>query len=196
MAESSLTATATDYRTQVSGIAPDQFDSIVLGHQRRIFRVLLFYLRDADAADTLTQECFLRAYRHISRFRGESSLETWLIRIAINLARDHVKSRRRAFWSRLVRSERVLARGTADPRLSPEGILLAREEVAALWSGVESLSHKQKTVFLLRYGEEMSLDEIASVLDLDLGTVKSHLSRALGNVRRRLQGEANATSRR
>ena len=188
----SLAETTVAGRTSAARIAVEDFDSIVRTNQRRIFRVLLVYLRDADAADTLTQECFLRAFQNRSRFRGECSLETWLVRIAVNLARDHRKNRRRGFWSRLVHSEKALARSTADPHLSPEGAMIAREDVAGIWSMMEDLSHRQRSVFVLRFVEEMALEEIAAVLELEVGTVKSHLSRALGALRRRLQGEADA----
>ncbi len=191
----SLAETTMAGRASTERIATEVFDSIVRSNQRRIFRVLFVYLRDADAADTLTQECFLRAFRHRSRFRGECSLETWLVRIAVNLAHDHMRSRRRAFWGRLVRSEKAVGRGVVDPHLSPEDVLLAREGVAAIWSLVGELSHRQRSVFVLRFVEEMSLDEIAAVLELELGTVKSHLSRGLETLRRRLLGEVNATYR-
>ena len=79
----------------------EDFDALVLAEQRRIYRVLLAMLRDPDAADSLTQECFLKAYEQRKRFRGECSMRTWLMRIAINLARDHVKSRRWQFWRKL-----------------------------------------------------------------------------------------------
>ena len=78
------------------------FDEIIRLHQRRVYRVLYVLLRDADAADTLTQECFLRAYRKLETFRGECRIETWLLRIAVNLARDYGKNRRTSFWRRLV----------------------------------------------------------------------------------------------
>ena len=174
-------------RTRVSGIAPEEFDAIVRQNQRRIYRILLLHVRDADAADSLTQDCFLRAFKHREKFRGDCSLETWLIRIAINLARDHTKNRRRLFWARLFRSDAEPAMAPADPRLSPEKLLLVREEVAALWSAVGDLAHRQRSVFVLHFGEEMTLEEIAAVLEMELGTVKSHLSRALEAVRRRLQ---------
>ncbi len=194
--ETSLAETTALGGTRSADLDPDSFDLIVRQNQRRIFRVLFVYLRDADAADTLTQECFLRAFRHRARFRGECALGTWLVRIAVNLARDHAKNRRRAFWSRLVRGERALARVTPDPRMSPEATLLAREAVAEVWSVVEELSHQQRSVFVLRFAEEMTLEEIAAVLELEPGTVKSHLSRALGTLRRRLRGEANDTQKR
>src|ERR1051326_6818464 len=82
--------------------AADDFDAIVRLHQRRIFRLLLAMLRDEDIAETLTQETFLRAYRKRADFRGEGRLDGWLMRIAVNLGRDHIRSRRGGFWEGLV----------------------------------------------------------------------------------------------
>jgi len=80
----------------------DDFDQVVREHQKRVYRVVFLLVRDADVADTVTQECFLRAYSSRERFRGECSISTWLLRIAVNLARDHAKNRRASFWKRLV----------------------------------------------------------------------------------------------
>lgn len=126
-----------------TGIAAEDFDQLVRQHQRRIHRVLLALVRDADVADTLTQECFLRAYQKRASFRGESSVQTWLVRIAINLARDQAKSRRIGFWRRLFHSSQddgVAARmqAVADPVASPEQIFLARQDVATVWASQAS----------------------------------------------------------
>src|SRR5436190_4170835 len=86
----------------VQGISSAKFDEIILQHQRRIYRVILILVKDVHAASTLTQECFLRAYRHLCSFRGECTLETWLLRIAVNVVSDHVKNRRLAFWRQRV----------------------------------------------------------------------------------------------
>lgn len=77
------------------------FSALVQQHQPRIYRVLLGMLHDPDAAETLTQECFLKAFQNRGGFRGEASVGTWLVRIAINLARDHRRNRLRAFWQKL-----------------------------------------------------------------------------------------------
>src|ERR1700751_5765164 len=82
----------------------ENFDQLVSLNQRRIYRLLISLLRDPDAADTLTQECFLKAYTSRASFRGECAVETWLYRIAVNLARDHVRNRRAAFWRKLFAS--------------------------------------------------------------------------------------------
>ncbi len=170
------------------GIAAEEFDQIVRLYQQRIYRILLLLLADRDAADTLTQECFLRAFKQRTGFRREASLQTWLVRIAVNLAHDHRKNRRRAFWKRLlqasgrIESEEALM-GLEETHPSPERALLAREELLRVWTAVERLSQKQRTIFLLRFVEEMSLAEIAQTLKVELGTVKSHLFRAIGMVR-------------
>src|ERR1700758_3099767 len=83
-------------------ITAEEFDALVRRHQRRVHRLLLMLLRDPYEADNLTQECFLRAYQSMGSFRGECSLETWLLRIAANLVRDHVRNRRTSFWKRLL----------------------------------------------------------------------------------------------
>lgn len=174
------------------GITREAFDALVREHQRRIYRILFLQLRDVDAAETLTQECFLRAYAKRDAFRGEASAATWLIRIALNLARDHVRSRRLAFWRHLGRarlgSQPIPLEGVVvDPEPPPERRLIARERVAAMWARVNQLSDRQRTCFLLRFLEEMPIEKIAEVLELKVGTVKAHLARAVAALRLHLQ---------
>jgi len=168
------------------GISLENFDEIIRQHQRRVYRVILLLARDADVADTLTQECFLRAFRKRESFRGECSVQTWLLRIATNLVRDHQKSRRLSFWKRLVglgTEEESIPMQVAAPEASPERALMAREELRAVWDAVETLPQQQRTIFLLRFAQELTLKEVACLLDLQVGTVKAHLFRATGRVR-------------
>jgi RNA polymerase sigma-70 factor (ECF subfamily) len=173
------------------GIAAQEFASIVESHRPQIFRFLLASLRDVDLAETLTQECFLKAHRNWKHFRGESSALTWLMRIAINLQKDHWRNRRMQFW-RHTRSNAVDVDDAGEWLPSGERTveqqLLAREQVAQVWKAVEGLSERQRTVFLLRYVEERELREIAQATGLSEGTVKAHLSRAVGRVRAELRG--------
>jgi RNA polymerase sigma-70 factor (ECF subfamily) len=169
----------------------EDFDTVVEAHKRRIYRLLLGMVRDSDAAETLMQDCFLRAYRSRDSYRGEASVATWLAGIAINLARDHARSRRVAFWKKLFRGDGngdAASAEMSDVRASPERELLAREELNKVWAAVESISQKQRAVFLLRFVEEMSLDEIGQATGLSTGTVKAHLFRAVRSVRRKLKG--------
>jgi RNA polymerase sigma-70 factor (ECF subfamily) len=171
--------------------ALDDFTPLVQAHQQRVYRVLLGMVRNPDAAQTLTQECFLKAYLKRASFRGEASVGVWLLKIAINLARDHRRSRLREFWHRLSSSfddVADLAQRLPDPQASQERILLGREKVATVWSAVEELSPQQRAIFILRFVEEMSLEEIAAVTSLKVGTVKTHLFRAVRAIRQRLKG--------
>jgi RNA polymerase sigma-70 factor, ECF subfamily len=172
-----------EVKMDIQSIEADDFDWIVLQHQKRIFRVLLFLVRDADTAETLTQECFLMAFRKRESFRGESGLVTWLVSIAINLARDHGRNRRWAFWRRLAYADRIETIGGRDVRRSPEQAVLDNELLDAVQSAVDRLTEKQRIIFQLRFIEELSLDEIATVTGLEIGTVKTHLFRAVRAVR-------------
>ena len=173
-----------------TGAAPlEDFDSVVRFYRPKIFRFVLASLREYHAAENLTQECFARAYQARARFRGEAGVNTWLMQIAVNLVRDHCTNSRLKFWKRTMRTAvDVSAAGEwiADRRLSPEAAAVARQRVAAVWSAAEKLPERQRTVFLLRFVEDMDLLEIAAVTGMAEGTVKSHLSRALQTVRQRI----------
>jgi RNA polymerase sigma-70 factor (ECF subfamily) len=180
----------------VPGIAREEFEEIVKRHQRRVFRILRSLVSDTDTAETLTQECFLRAYRSRAEFRGEASVGTWLVRIAINLAADHGRNRRATFWRRLFARHRgdedafAGAHEVPDPGASPLRQLMARERLQVVWRAVENLSANQRTAFVLRFVEEMSIEEIAGSMEIEIGTVKSHLARALAAVRKRAKENA------
>jgi len=173
-------------------IAAEDFSRVVESHRPQIFRFLLASLRDVDLAETLTQECFLKAHRNWSRFRGDSSAMTWLMRIAINLQKDHWRNRRLQFW-RNTRANAVdldeASEWLPSGERTAEQQMLAQEQVAQVWKVVGRMSERQRTVFLLRYVDEQELSEIARATGLNEGTVKAHLSRAVGKVRAELRGK-------
>jgi len=168
------------------------FAAVVKTHRPQIFRFLLASTRDPDLAETLTQDCFLKAHRNWKSFRGDSSAMTWLMRIAINLQKDHWRNRRMQFW-RQTRTNAVdldeASEWLPSGESSAETRLLAQERVGQVWKAVEGLSERQRTVFLLRFVEEMELSEIGRTTGLSEGTVKAHLSRALARVRGELGGK-------
>ena len=162
------------------------FDSLVVRYRPRIFRFLLASLRDREAAENLTQDCFMRAYKAREQFRGGSSLATWLMHIAANLIRDHEANGRLKFWRRKLRYDVDLndvSDWMPDQQKSPEALALAREQVRAIWRAAANLSERQRTVFLLRFVEDMDVLEIAAVTGMKEGTVKTHLFRAVQSVR-------------
>jgi RNA polymerase sigma-70 factor, ECF subfamily len=162
------------------------FDAVVRLYWPRVFRFALASLRDRDAAQTVAQDCFLRAYRARDRFRGEARVLTWLLQIAVNLVRDHT---RQCFRTFPVQPD-VALDWVADGEIDPEQRVLIKEQIETLWRATASLPERQRTVFLLRYVEELELLEIAAVTGLKEGAVKVHLYRALRRVRAQLSGRS------
>jgi RNA polymerase sigma-70 factor (ECF subfamily) len=177
---------------RTSGLA--DFDGVVSEYWPRVYRFALASLRDKSAAETIAQDCFLRAWKARDRFRGESSLNTWLMQIAVNLIRDQLRSRRLQFWKRTSQTVDAAAELLADKRTSPEMSASARQQLAAVWSATSHLPDQQRTVFVLRFVEDMDLLEIAATMGLSEGTVKAHLFRAVRTVRERA-GIAAAVSK-
>jgi RNA polymerase sigma-70 factor (ECF subfamily) len=168
------------------------FEAAVKCYRPRILRFLIGMVGNRDAAEDLTQECFLRAYQASGSFRGDAAPSTWLMRIAINLATDYQRSRRLQFWRALVRPSEHDSISDAvesfmDNRASAERALIARQQVERVWRAASKLSSQQRSVFLLRFVDEMEIAEIAQVIGLAEGTVKVHLSRAVGAVRKVLR---------
>jgi RNA polymerase sigma-70 factor, ECF subfamily len=169
--------------------AASPFDDIATLHalyQPRLFRFLLLNTRDRDLALTLTQDAFLQVWRTRAQFRGDCSAYTWITRIALNLLRTHTRTESFRFWKRTaataIDATELSSRLPANNR-SAEDLLIARQSLAQVWQAVETLSPRQRTVFLLRFIEELELTDIATATNLPLPTVKSHLYRALDRIR-------------
>ena len=179
-------SSALTIRTDAPATPFDDLQAVVEVYESRVFRFLLANLRDHEAAETLTQETFLRAWNARASFRADCSVSTWLLRIALNLARDHTRTGRFRFWKKAAATSvdaMEVASALPSGESSPETALLAREQVAHLWDIVGILSPRQRSIFLLRFVEEMNLPEISEATGLPIGTVKSHLYRALAAVR-------------
>jgi RNA polymerase sigma-70 factor (ECF subfamily) len=171
----------------------EDIDSLYALYQPRIFRFLYASLRDRDLAQTLTQDTFVRAWTARASFRGDSSIATWLTTIALNLLRDHTRTNRFRFWRNVAATAidpTEMAGHLPHPATSSEQRLIAREQLALVWQTVSTLSERQRTVFLLRFVEELPIGEIATITGLPVSTVKSHLYRAIAAVRAR-QPQAN-----
>jgi RNA polymerase sigma-70 factor, ECF subfamily len=168
----------------------EDINTLCTTYRSRIYRYALLSLRDPDLAESVTQDCFLRAYKARGDFRGDCSVATWLTRIATNLIRDSTRSRKFQFW-KTANSTAVEAGAIADrlssPGLSPELSLVVREKLVKVWDAVALLPDKQRSVFLLRFVDEMELPEIATAMGLRVGTVKSHLHRGLAAVRKAME---------
>ena len=165
----------------------EDFDAVVRAYWPRVFRFALVSLRDRDAAETIAQDCFVKAFRARNRFRGDSSVNTWLMTIAVNLVRDYSRNRRLQFWKKVAAIDASdMGRWLQDRDLSPEAKALLNEQLDAVWDITTELSERQRTVFLLRFVEDLDLLEIVQATGLSEGAVKVHLFRALHAVRERI----------
>jgi RNA polymerase sigma-70 factor (ECF subfamily) len=166
----------------------DDLDAMVALYEVRIFRFLMASIRDRDLAQTMTQETFFRAWNARESFRGDCAPQTWLMRIAVNLVRDHTRTGRFKFWKKASANAvevSDVANWLPNHASSAESGLIARQQLETIWQTVAELSDRQRTVFLLRFVEELELPEIAATTGLPVSTVKSHLYRALETVRKR-----------
>jgi RNA polymerase sigma-70 factor, ECF subfamily len=164
------------------------FDLLVARYQGRAYRLAWSLLRNVEDARDVSQEAFLRVYRTAGGFRGDARFSTWFYRILVNLCLDH---RRRGRWWQQWRvhdddvGDPVLERQPAPPR-DPGDTLDHAQVMAALWAAVERLSPQQRATVLLYVQEELPTNQIAVVLDCSEATVRVHLHRAIGILRKTL----------
>lgn len=151
------------------------FGKLVARHQDRIYRFLVRMLRSPEDARELTQETFLSAHQALPRWRAQARLSTWLFRIARNLALDQLRRMQRV---QFVALDEALADRLPADNPTPEAALHARQRIAALEAALARLSVEHREIVLLRDIEDMSYEDIAQVLGINLGTVKSRIARA------------------
>ena len=162
------------------------FAELVAEHQRMVVQLAVNLLGDRDEALDLSQEVFLRVFRTIARFRGQSTLRTWIYRIAVNQARN-----RHRFWRRRHRADQVsldahvATHGEFRSAIEagPDRVLAQKELAARLQSALDALPFDQRTAIVLREVDGLSYDEIAYSLGVAVGTVKSRLTRARQTLR-------------
>jgi RNA polymerase sigma-70 factor (ECF subfamily) len=155
-------------------------------HHLRIYRIALSYLRDRDEAQDAVQETFVKAYQGAARWDGSAEVAPWLARIAVNHAIDRYRRARRRLASETPLDEEDHGERIAAEAPSPERRAMGREAGERISAALGGLPDRQRAVVVLRLYEDMNLEEIAQVLDMSLGTVKSSLHRALRRMRERL----------
>jgi RNA polymerase sigma-70 factor (ECF subfamily) len=146
--------------------------------------LILKFERDRDYARDLTQECFCNAWRAWTHFRGDSSVQTWLSHIAVNVVKNHARRQRR--WGPRAAYDACTPTERADTRTSPASNFLVCERIAATWNASRRVSSQQQTALRLRFVNDLTTREIAELMAISEGAVKAHLSRALGTIRTRL----------
>jgi RNA polymerase sigma-70 factor, ECF subfamily len=167
----------------------DDIDQLVHRYSGRLLRFVAFSVGDQDLAQSIVQDCFMKAYNARDKFRGECSVPTWLNRIAFNLILDHQRTRKFRFW-RSFRKTAVditeVASTLPSQASTPEKDLLRHERAAQVAKALESLSFNQRTIFLMHFQEGMNIPEISSAIDMSANTVKTHLHRAIKAVREKI----------
>lgn len=164
----------------------EAFAALVSEHQRYVYNLALRVLKDEDEALDLTQETFVRAWTALPNFRGQAQFRTWLYRIATNLCYNRLPGLRRSLQD--LGDEVVAELPETDPAFdNPAGGIESRELRAYMHRAIEELDEHYRLLISLRYQNELSYAEIAGMLNLPLGTVKTGLFRAREQLRRALE---------
>lgn len=164
----------------------EAFDQLVERYQRDIYRLCYRYVNNHEDANDMAQEVFLKAYRAIGRFRGDSSFSTWLYRIAVNTCLNFRALRRP--------ETQELPEGLADHRPGAVAEIESDERARRVRKAVARLPEKQKATLILKIYHDLTHEEVAGVLGSTVGTVKANLFHALGNLKR-LMAEAGERGR-
>lgn len=167
-----------------------EFGTWMASEQRRIFMLCRRLLQDAEEADSAAQDTFIKAWQALNRPQAKELEDAgrWLTRIAVNTCLDRLRSRRWQFWRKRPNQEdeQSILELAASPDPNAEDRVFAVEVGRRLENALKRLSLRQRAAFTLRHYEDRSLAEIAEILDLDVGTVKAHLFRAIAKLREEL----------
>jgi RNA polymerase sigma-70 factor, ECF subfamily len=167
------------------------FDALVLKYQHKVVKLVMRYVRNPAEAEDVAQEAFIKAYRALPQFRGDSAFYTWLYRIAINTAKNAVVSRDRSPVEYDLDAQNSddsydMQSRLKDPE-TPEGLVLTEEIRATVNSAIDALPEDLRTAIVLRELEGLSYEEIAASMGCPVGTVRSRIFRAREAIDRRLR---------
>ena len=175
---------------RVQGGDKKAFDILVLKYQHKIIQLIGRYIKDPSEALDVAQESFIKTYRALAKFRGESAFYTWLYRIAINTAKNHLVSRARRSSENEIDAQ-VAEQYEGASRLrnhdTPERILLSEEIALTIRSTIDELPENLRVAIVLREFDGMSYEEIAKVMSCPVGTVRSRIFRAREAIDKKLQ---------
>jgi RNA polymerase sigma-70 factor (ECF subfamily) len=157
------------------------FDLLVLKYQHKIVNLIMRYVRDPELALDIAQEAFIKAYRALPRFRGDSAFYTWMYRIAVNTAKNHLAAQRRRPMDielDLQDPEQYDLHAKLKETDTPEGVALGNELKESVERAIAALPEDLRTAIVLRELEGMSYEEIAQTMECPVGTVRSRIFRA------------------
>lgn len=175
---------------RVQGGDKAAFDTLVLKYQHKIVKLISRYVYEPAEALDIAQETFIKAYRALPRFRGDSAFYTWLYRIAINTAKNHLVAEGRRPIDQnvdLQDPDRYDMNARLKDTATPESLLLTDEIQSTVEAAIQGLPEELRTAIVLRELEGMSYEEIAEAMDCPVGTVRSRIFRAREVISNRLQ---------
>ena len=172
------------------------FDLLVLKYQGRIAALVSRYVSDAGELEDVTQEAFIKAYRALGKFRGDSAFYTWLYRIAVNAAKNHLvaKGRRPGANATIEDAEGLDEGGLLSESASPEALAMGGELAEVVESALNGLPDELKAALMLREFDGLSYDDIADVLGCPVGTVRSRIFRAREAIDQRVREQISGGS--
>jgi len=157
------------------------FDLLVIKYQHRIVHLVNRYVKDPIEAQDVAQDTFIKAYRALGDFRGESAFYTWLYRIAINTAKNYLLSRSRRHFDNevdLLDAEQIENASQLKDMDTPDNLLMNEQIITVIKTAIEKLPEEMRIAITLREFEGMSYEEIAEAMDCPIGTVRSRIFRA------------------
>jgi len=170
------------------------FEDLVIANQRSIYNLCLRMTKNPDDAYDLSQEAFIRAYNNLTSFKGESSFSAWLYRLASNICIDFLRREKRRDSASLTYvddSGVIQELEIPDARFQPETALEQRQMAAEIQRGLNALTEEHRNILVMREVEGLRYDEIAEVLGVSHGTVKSRISRARQSLVKFLSADGN-----
>lgn len=168
------------------------FEALVVRYQTAVYNLCLRMTGNPDDAADVTQEAFLKAWRSLSGFQFESAFSTWLYRLTSNACLDFLRAKKRhAAVSLTTDDDEAQIMDIADPTPTPENMILSQEDNQTVAAAMAALEPEHRQILTLRVIQELSYSEIAQILGLKEGTVKSRIARARDNLRKKLLQSGN-----
>lgn len=170
----------------------DAYAKIMERYNGQLYHLMYKMVRRREEAEDLVQEAFIKAFRALASFNDEFAFSTWLYKIAVNNCIDHLRKKRLQVYSYdkpIAAKDGELQREYPDKEETPDKELLSSEKSQIITAAIYELPEKYKTAIVLRHREELSYEEIATKLNLPLGTVKARIFRAREMLKRKLKGK-------
>jgi RNA polymerase sigma-70 factor (ECF subfamily) len=167
------------------------YDTLYRAQSARVLRLCRLLLADPEEAREVQQEVFLKLFQALARQPGQVNWSAWLTRVAVNACHDR---RRSGWWKWWSSHEPVEDATISSPAPSPEAAAVGKATRARIWESFQTLSERQREVFVLRHLEGCTTDDVARALGMSAGSVKRHLFRAVRQLRRRLEGERGGSA--